>query len=630
MAATVPELEPLPVEATDISVRVGADAGTRVTWERPAFVVQDEARHQILARSSLRLEPGEFVAVIGESGSGKTTLLRTLAGIIRPNTGQVTVRGEPVDTMRSRIGYVPQENIVHDRLTVREALRYAARLRLPVDTGRREVEETVRRVIAELELENRASVQIGRLSGGQRKRVVVGTELLNRPGLLILDEPTTGLDPTLEARLMRLFRELADHGRTLVMATHATKSLRLCDQVAVVGRGGNLSFAGPPAEALRFFGVDSFDGIYQALLDRPAHHWRREFEERRQELGAGAETNGRPVDGAAASGVVTRPPRERPSRARAPEFRPGDGRAGTSGPSRARPARRIARHTATLSARYARLFLRDRRNLFLLLVQAPIMAAAIVIVFDPSVFTRIAIGFDPSLVGPQERLDPSLVTRGASNPFRAAQLLYALVITAIFLGSINAAREIVKERTVVEREATVGVGAGSYLASKLVIQLTLVVTQIALVCAVVFFFRPLDEPNSALLAIFATLVVLALVAVAMGLFISAASRTQEQATGVIPLTLIPQLLFCGAIVPIATLSPPVAALSKLAYGQPAFAGLGAAIDLDGRIAEDPTLRLLDEYGPNFFDVGAVHVGLWLGGFLALFLLLAFLRLPRRG
>jgi len=635
--------EPLSVEASDITVRVGSGSGSRITWERPNFVLRDEGRHQILARSSLRFELGELAAVIGESGAGKTTLLRTLAGVTSPTRGQVMVGGRPVREVRGQIGYVPQESIVHDGLSVREALDYAARLRLPMTARRADIDAAVARVLDELDLGSQARVRIRSLSGGQRKRVAVGTELLNRPGLLFLDEPTTGLDPALEARLMGLFRTLADHGRTLVVATHATRSLSLCDKLAVIGRGGNLAFFGAPEESLRFFGVSSFDAIYQALLDRPAHRWRSEFEQRgarsRNDLPAhGVE----PVpSGEPPAGSEQEPGRD--SRRPTPAG-PLPGPEETSaqpGRSPRRPLRRVARHTRALSARYARLFLRDRRTLFLLLLQAPLIAGAIVSVFDPSVFLRRDLRVDPELVDLAERLGADalrqleigslleLLKDAGSNPLRAAQLLYALVIAAIFLGSINSAREVVKERGIVERESAAGVGSGCYLASKLVVLLALVVAQVALMCAVVFVFRPLDAPDSAHVMVFGTLVLVAFAAVAMGLLISAATRTQEQAIGVIPLTLIPQLLFTGALVPVAQMAEPVATISAVAYGQSAFAGLGAAIDLNARIADNPAFARLDEFGTSFFAVAPADVVASLGGFLLAFLLLTLVLLPRR-
>jgi ABC-type multidrug transport system ATPase subunit len=234
---------------------------------------------QILARTSLTIEPGQFVALIGESGSGKTTLVRALAGVRAPSEGLVTVSGEPVTSRLTDIGYVPQDDIVHGRLTVSEALRYAARLRLPHDSTSAEIDEAVERVLKELALEEHADTRIESLSGGQRKRAGVGSELLSRPSLLFLDEPTTGLDPGLESRLMELLRALADNSRAVGVVTHATKNLDLCDKLVVMGRGGELSFYGRPEDAIEFFGVKGYDDIYTALDERPAREWRQRFEQ---------------------------------------------------------------------------------------------------------------------------------------------------------------------------------------------------------------------------------------------------------------------------------------------------------------------------------------------------------------
>ena len=204
----------------------------------------------ILNSASIAIEPGEFIAIIGESGSGKTTLLRALAGVVSPSKGRVTVNGEGIGTRLTDIGYVPQDEIVHPRLKVAEALYYAAALRLPRDSSQADIEKAVGRVLGELSLEERADVRIGALSGGQRKRVGVASELLNRPSLLFLDEPTTGLDPGLETRMMQLFRDLAETGeRAVAIVTHATKNLDLADRVCVMGQGGELTFLGPPEDA---------------------------------------------------------------------------------------------------------------------------------------------------------------------------------------------------------------------------------------------------------------------------------------------------------------------------------------------------------------------------------------------
>ena len=131
-------------------------------------------------------------------------------------------------------------------------------------------------------LEEHAETRIGSLSGGQRKRTGVATELLGRPSLLFLDEPTTGLDPGLETKMMALLRELANQSRAVVVVTHATKNLGLCDKVAVMGRGGNLTYYGSPGGSVEFFGVEDYDGVYDALERRPAPEWRELFEAQRR------------------------------------------------------------------------------------------------------------------------------------------------------------------------------------------------------------------------------------------------------------------------------------------------------------------------------------------------------------
>src|SRR3984893_1064617 len=276
-------------------LETGSEVGIgsyRLVFDGAAFVARSEqgalrldaegvAMHvgdkQILAETTLSVEPGQLVAFIGESGSGKTTLLKALAGVSTPTSGPVTVNGEPVGARLTDIGYLPQDEIVHPDLTVSESLQYSARLRLPSDSGDDEIAATVARALDELGLAAHADTRIGSLSGGQRKRVGLATEILSRPSLLFLDEPTTGLDPGLESRMMALLRELSGSSRAVIVVTHATKSLGLCDRLVVMGRGGVLCFQGSPDEALEFFGAESYDDIYPTLEDRDPREWQNRF-----------------------------------------------------------------------------------------------------------------------------------------------------------------------------------------------------------------------------------------------------------------------------------------------------------------------------------------------------------------
>jgi ABC-type multidrug transport system ATPase subunit/ABC-type multidrug transport system permease subunit len=189
---------------------------------------------RILGPVSLEVAPGSLVALMGPSGSGKSTLLRVLAGIVRPTAGSAMWDQQPTASAVQALGYVPQRESVHDQLTTREALRYAAALRLD---GSADIASRVEAVLHELDLPGQADTLIRSLSGGERRRAACGLELVGDPPVLLLDEPTSGLDEVLERRLMQLFRRLAGHDRAVLVATHATASLDLCDEVIVLAHG---------------------------------------------------------------------------------------------------------------------------------------------------------------------------------------------------------------------------------------------------------------------------------------------------------------------------------------------------------------------------------------------------------
>lgn len=226
----------------------------------------------LLDQVTLNVAPGEFVGILGPSGAGKTTLLTALSGAIPADQGWVlcneTVLDSSSSLFRNTIGYVPQDDILHQELNVEDSLGYMARLRLSPDLSPVQRQAIVDGTIETLGLQEVRHLAIGQLSGGQRKRVSLGAELLVRPGLLFLDEPTAGLDPATEQQLMHHFRAMADQGTTVVLTTHLLAHLDLLDKVAICAQG-NLVFFGRPREALAFFGeADS------PLVD-PAHIFAR-------------------------------------------------------------------------------------------------------------------------------------------------------------------------------------------------------------------------------------------------------------------------------------------------------------------------------------------------------------------
>jgi len=183
----------------------------------------------ILKKFSFVAESGQFIGILGPSGAGKSTLLDALSGMRPADSGRILLDGadyyQNFETLRSKVGYVPQEDIVHRDLTVWEAFTFAARLRLPAGSPLPEISRLVEHTIAKLGLSDRSNARISQLSGGQRKRVNVGVELLNRPLVLFLDEPTSGLDPFSEFKMMELLRKLADTGCTVICATHVMENV---------------------------------------------------------------------------------------------------------------------------------------------------------------------------------------------------------------------------------------------------------------------------------------------------------------------------------------------------------------------------------------------------------------------
>jgi energy-coupling factor transporter ATP-binding protein EcfA2 len=184
------------------------------------------------------------------------------------SSGEVRFNGQDLyksqDTWRKKMGYVPQEDIIHQELSVQKAVTYAAKLRLPQELPDERRKALVTRVIHEVGLDERKNVTIRKLSGGQRKRVSVAVELLNRPEILFLDEPTSGQDPGLEIAMMQLFKGFTRQGATVIVTTHAMASIEELD-IVVLLQAGYLVFMGPPQALLDVFGGRSYEGIYQTL-----------------------------------------------------------------------------------------------------------------------------------------------------------------------------------------------------------------------------------------------------------------------------------------------------------------------------------------------------------------------------
>ncbi len=506
----------------------------------------------LLDHVSVTLEPGTLTAIIGESGAGKSTLMGAMSGHRPPDEGAVSLNGEPVNETRREIAVVPQSDLVHSALTVEETLLDSAGLRLPPDSSQAELQQAAERAMDDLELTERRDSLVSLLSGGQRKRVSVGVELVSRPGVLLLDEPTTGLDPGLEAKTMALLKELAAANRTVALVTHATGSLAICDSLIVLGRNGVLCFQGEPAEALTFFGVKDYAGIYAALA-QGTDRWAEAYQAITSPLGEGR---------------ALKASRLR----RAPRFRD------------------FARDFTILLRRQWRLLVRDRKNLLLVLGQAPVLAAVTAALFKDQVF------------------EP-----GAA-PGQAVQLLFVLMMISLWLGAIGSCREIVKEKSIVTRERAAGVSSAPYLAAKLVFLTLLCWLQVAVLLGIVFAVQTPDIAFADWLLLGLVFGALCFAAVTMGLVISALAGTESQANSIVPLALIPQLLLGGAVIPPSQMTWVMEAVSRLAASQWGLRGAGAAIDLQARFDAFPPSPGSEGLTSGFFDTG---LGLALGALLAI-------------
>lgn len=483
---------------------------------------------QILQKLSLTVKPGELVAIAGGSGAGKTTLLETLAGLQPPSAGQVwhdgIVRGART-SMDARIGYVPQDDIIHLEMPLRRTLRYAARLRLPAGTSAAEADRVVEQTMRDLDLADRADVPVRALSGGQRKRASIAVELLTRPSLFFLDEPTSGLDPSTAADVMRLLRRLSRRGVTVVLTTHEPAGIDKCDRVIFLARDGHLAFSGSPAGARSYFGVRELEEVYERIASQDSPQiWAKRFED-----SAGTADVQRGDD------IPPIPARPSPAK------HPG-----------------AVRQWWLLTRRNIDVLFRNRLTLAILL-GSPVL----VTVMMSTLFKRGA--FDPASaadVGP-------------------AQIVFWIAFDGFFFGLTYGLLQIVGEMPVFRRERLAGLSAGAYVASKVTALLPVLAGVSAVLLGVLRLLGRLPAMSWHVYALlFVTIVIEATSALALGLLASAAVSNAAQAALALPMLCFPQVLFGGAIVPVDDMAAPGRWMSFGLANRHAFEALGRDLDLD--------------------------------------------------
>lgn len=484
-------------------------------------VTQHAGSHQLLHHITLSIEPGELVAVVGGSGTGKTTLLETMAGLRRPTSGTVAYDGRPSALAPGEIGFVPQDDIIHRGLPLRRTLRYAARLRLPADSRPDEVDRVVEDTLQDLELADRRDLLVRDVSGGQRKRASIAVELLTHPRVFFLDEPTSGLDPATSADVLSVLRRLANRGVTVVLTTHDPADIDVCDRVIFLAPHGHLAFAGTPDDARHYFEVSNLAHVYQCLAhEGTPGHWAARFERRAQ-----------PVP----------PPQS-----------------GTNAPVRPSPCVGFVRQAALLTLRNADVLGRSRLTLAVLIGSPVLVISMMAVLFRPGGFE----GSSPGSLGP-------------------VQTIFWVAFAGFFFGLTYGLLQIVGEFSVFRRERLAGLSVVAYLASKIAVLLPLL---LAVNLAMLAVLRALDRlPDAGMrnyAVLLATLLIESLCALALGLLTSAAVADAAQATLALPMLCFPQVLFAGAVVPVAEMAAPGRAISLAMANRWAFESLGRGLHVD--------------------------------------------------
>jgi ABC transport system ATP-binding/permease protein len=487
---------------------------------------------QLLDNISLTARPGTLTAVIGGSGAGKSTLARLVAGYARPSSGSVSFEGHDIHadyaSLRSRIGMVPQDDVVHRQLTVNQALGYAAELRLPPDTSKADRAKVVAKVLDELDLTKHADTRVDKLSGGQRKRASVALELLTGPSLLILDEPTSGLDPALDYQVMLMLRQLADAGRVVIVVTHMLSYLDMCDQLLLVAPGGKTAYCGPPDQIGEAMGTTNWAKIFTNVGADPEEANRRFI---------------------AQSEAQKRPRKVMPTK----DEQPGE----LGEPFHTSVRRQIS----TVARRQVRLVVADRAY-FVFLALLPFILGSLSLTVPGS------NGFH--VPGPN-----------AGTPDESAQILALLMPAAAFMGTALTIRDLVGERAIFQREQAVGLSTTAYLLAKTAVFCGFAIVQSAIITAIVVIGKSQPAFGGVLLGhsaigatteLFATVAATCVASAILGLAISSLVRSSEQIMPLFVVTVMAQLVLCGGMVPVTGRL----GLDQLSFAMPARWGYAAA------------------------------------------------------
>lgn len=524
----------------------------------------NNGQKKLLQHINLEIKSNDFVAIIGGSGAGKTTLMNAISGFDQQCSGRIYFSGNDLkknfNHLKELIGYVPQQEIIYENLTLHNMLYYTAKMKLPSDMDKKEIEARIVEVLKMVELSQHASTYIRKLSGGQKKRASIAVELLADPKLFFLDEPTSGLDPGTEENLMLLLNHLSKtRDKTTIIVTHTTQNLHLCDKVVFMGPGGYLCFYGSVEQAKMFFQTDSLVSIYNLIAKDPVM-WAKQFDKIMREERQQAD--------------------ERPEAMRKVR----------------RKKTANMRQMGVLTRRYAELIWNDKTRLAILLLQPVIIGILLKLVSNDEVF----------------------------SVFEDTQtMLFSLSCASIWIGLFNSIQEICKERSILKREYMANLRLPLYTLSKFIIQFVLAAAQAALLTTV-FAISQGEYPkgiwlDSYVLEIFTAVLLTILASMSMGLLISAVVKTGDKAMTLAPFVLIVQLLFSGILFKLEDAAKYIAYLTVSKWS---VESMGSILDLNSlTLRMQKEIPTLEHKAQDIYEHAGSHVMCRWGVLMAMTLVL---------
>jgi ABC-type multidrug transport system ATPase subunit/pSer/pThr/pTyr-binding forkhead associated (FHA) protein len=488
-----------------------------------------------LQPTSIQIPYKQMIALMGPSGCGKSTLLKALNGDSLPSQGSVKIFGldmaENFEMIKHIIGYVPQENIVHEDLTVQQSLYFAAKLRLPDDINEDQIQNRITEVLESLKINNDVirETKVCKLSGGQKKRVSIAVELLNKPKILFLDEPTSPLDPETIEEFLLCLKSLCNEGTTVIMVTHKPDDLNYVDRVIFMGVNGHLAYEGPVNELIPHFGKDRLIQLYSLLSNKTeAQSWYHKWHKSQP-------------------GKVPSPKNIQVKKL---------------------PVNYLSQ-TIWLSRRYFSIKLGNRMNLGIMLMQ-PVLIAILVILAFEGLFKTSTLPTGESLSTPN------------------VGILFLMAIAAVWFGVSNSAKEIVGEKDVLKREYMYNMKLSTYLCSKVFVLTVISAVQILILQSLLFLkFSELSQFPLTWLY----LMLISVCSIQFGLLLSSFASSTEEVMSVLPIALMPQIILAGMIQPLE--SKITVFLSYFTLGRWGTEGIARVQDISR--TDKPFMNVLDKH-----------------------------------